>query len=417
MQRCTSSLSGLRSYVFRYGRILSLRPLSLGVLLISAVQFGILGVAYGQAVRPFEPLGLRLGAFTLFPTLRVSEIYETNVGLEANNETSDFVTLIQPDIALKSVWSVHSLELTTGAELAIHANESEEDSENVFARADARIDVTRATNFEFRADAARQFIGRDDPEDEDNDLVDFLRYGSTLGLNHQFVRLAISSDIGFQRDNFPAGEEDRDATRYNLGLRTDYRIGRDLDLFVEGRYNIEDRDEDVDDAGIERDGRGYEIRLGASQDINALVSGEAFVGYRLQQFDEPEFGDESGLSFGADLAWRPTLLTTIAVAGERDLKNTNQADVASNFRTTGSITLTHELRRYITLGTDFSYTRDDFLGDDRADDTFEAGFSTTYKMNRWIGLDAGYSYLERTSTDDNQEFQAHRIRIGLALQL
>ena len=391
-------------------------PLLLALVLAGLGQVGCAGTAQGQATSPYDALGLRLGAFTLFPTLTVSEVYESNVELAAEDEQSDFVTSIQPALALRSGWSVHRLELATGANIAVHANESDEDYEDLFARATGRIDVRRSTTVDISADVERLHVGRDDPEDDGNDLVYYISYGSAIQLNRQFNRLTLSGDVAVERDDFDDEEDDRDVTLYDAGLRSSYRIGRGLDLFVEGRYNIEDRDQDIDDGGFERDSRGYELRLGASEEINALLSGELFVGYRLQQFDEPTFDDESGLSFGADLTWQPTQLTTVGLAATRTLNPTDQAGATSNFETGAALSLAHELRRNITLTANLGYTQSDFSGDARADDTIEGGVGAIYRMNRWIGLNAGYDYRERNSTDDNEDFQAHRVQIGLGLQ-
>ena len=354
----------------------------------------------------------------ILPSLNLTETYTSNVSLDADDETSDFVTLIQPEVAIRSGWSVHSLELATGAEIAFHADESDENYEDVFARANARIDIRRATTLDISGDIARLHVGRDDPDDDDGDeLVAFLSYGSAIRLNQEFNRLSFRADIGFDRDDFDDEEDDRDVFQYDFGLRPSYRLGRGFGVFVEGRYNIEDRDQDIDDSGLKRDSQGYEIQFGFSQEISALFSGEAFIGYRHQQFDEPTFDDESGLSFGADLDWLPTQLTTISLAGRRDLEATDQADAASNFRTSANLSVAHELRRNISLNASLGYTRSDFTDDDRKDDTIDAGLGVTYRMNRWIGLSTGYGYSQRFSTDDDQDFRAQSVRVGLALQL
>ena len=188
-------------------------------------------------------------------------------------------------------------------------------------------------------------------------------------------------------------------------------------MFVEGRYNIEDRDDNVDDNGIERDTDGYEARLGASLDVTSVLFGEAFVGYREQRFDESDFDDEDGLSFGVDLNWNPSLLTSIGFSGQRDFRPTDEGDAASNFRTEFGVTVDHELMRNLILNGRANYQNDDFRGDDREDDTYRLGAGLTYWLNRNFSFNAGYDFSERESDEDGEDYTANQISIGFTARL
>ena len=389
-----------------------------------------LALAQAQEVNPnttvadrsrpeYDPLGIRAGSFLVFPELGITGAYSDNVGFDEEDEESDFVTEIEPSLTFESQWSRHLLAVEVGSEIAIHAEESDEDYEDFFALGRGRIDVSRQTNIATTAEGRLTHEGRDDPEDPgDDELTELYQFGGGAALNHQINRLGFTIGGEVLRTAYDDdAEEDRNSNVYDLLLRTSYEVSPRLDTFVEGRYNIEDRDDNVDDNGIERDTDGYEIRLGAGLDITTVLFGEAFAGYRVQRFDEDDFDDEEGVSFGVDLNWNPTLLTSIGITGQRDFRATDEGDAASNFRTEFGITIDHELMRNLIVNGEARYQNDDFRGDDREDDTILLGGGLTYWLNRNLSFNAGYDFQERDSNEAGEDYTVNEFSLGLTLRL
>ena len=367
----------------------------------------------------YDPLGIRAGSFLIFPELGISGAYSDNVGFDEDDEESDIVTLIEPGVEFQSQWATHFLAVELGSEIAIHAEESDEDYEDFFALGRGRVDVSRQTDIETNAQARLTHEGRDDPEDAGNDeLTDLYQFGGGIAFNHEINRLGFTVGGDVLRSVYDDdAEEDRNANVYDFLLRTSYEVSPRIDMFVEGRYNIEDRDDNVDDNGVARDTDGYEARLGASLDITSVLFGEAFAGYRVQRFDEDDFDDETGLSFGIDLNWNPTQLTSIGLSGQRDFRATDEGDAASNFRTEFGITIDHELLRNVIINGEARYQNDDFRGDEREDDTILLGAGLTYWLNRNLSLNAGYDFSERDSNQAGEDFTVNQFSVGLTLRL
>ena len=367
----------------------------------------------------YDPLGIRAGSFLVFPELTVTGAYSDNVGLDEDDEQSDIVTEIEPSVEFQSQWSRHLLTVELGSEIAIHAEESDEDFQDFFAVGRGRIDVSRQTNITPNAQIRRAHEGRDDPEDAGNDdLTDLYQFGGGIALNHEINRLGFTIGGDVLRSAFDEdAEKDRNANVYDVLLRTSYDVSPGLDVFVEGRYNVEDRDDNVDDNGIARDTDGYEGRLGAGLDITSVLFGEAFAGYRVQRFDEDDFDDETGVSFGVDLNWNPTLLTSVGFSGQRDFRATDEGDAASNFRTEFGITIDHELLRNMIARGEARYQNDDFRGDDREDDTILLGVGLTYWINRNLSFNAGYDYSGRDSNQAGEDYTVNEFSIGLTARL
>lgn len=373
-----------------------------------------------QRPRPeYDPLGIRAGTFLIFPEVTITGSYSDNVEFDEDDEQSDFVTEIEPSLRFQSQWSRHLLQVEAGSEIAIHADESDEDFQDFFLLGNGRVDVSRQTTVATNAQARLTHEGRDDPEDAGNDEpTDIYQFGGGVALSHQINRVGFTVGGDVLRSVFDDdAEDDRNANVYDLLLRTSYEVSPRLEMFVEGRYNVEDRDDNIDDNGIERDTDGYEARLGAEVDLTAVLFGEAFAGYRVQRFEEDAFDDEKGISFGVDLNWNPTLLTSVGFSGQRDFRATDDGDAASNFRTEFGITVDHEVLRNVIVNGEARYQNDDFRGDDREDDIYLLGGGVTVWLNRNLSVNAGYDYSERDSNEVGQDFKVNEISLGLTLRL
>lgn len=376
-----------------------------------------------QRPRPaYDALGMRAGGFLIYPSLTVSETYDDNIFAVPEDEDSDFITLVQPRIDVASNFVRHSLGFGVGSDIAFYADNTDENFQDVSVNADGRLDITRRSALSLSLDAGRFHESRDDPEDvEADELTEFYAYGGTVGFSQAFNRLNFRLSQGARRTDFQdAGDfnnDDRDRIIYDTRLRTGFFISPRFNTFVEGRYNIVRRDEEVDDDGFERDEHGWGVNGGVAVDITAILFGEAFVGYRRQHFEEDEFDTEDGISFGADLTWNPTTLTTLVLSGSGDFEPTNQADAASNFESSIALAVDHELLRNVLIGATVGFERDDFESIDRTDDTIIASGRVTYLLNRNFSLRGDYQYTDRSSDFANEEFTRNRFTLSLTAQL
>jgi hypothetical protein len=384
-----------------------------------ALTLGAPAVALGQELGPYDPLGIRAGAFLIYPSLSVSEVYNDNVFAVDNNKDDDLITVIEPQIRAESNFSRHSLGLTAGSEVAFHINEEDEDYQDFFVSGDGRLDITRQNFVDAELLFARDHRDRDDPEDEGDrdELTDLYRYGGEVSFTQLFNRLNFRLTGRALRTAYTESEDaDEDVNQYDALLRTGFFVSPRINTFVEGRYNLEKRDRRQDFGGIERDSQGWGVSAGAAVDLTDLLVGEFSAGYRRQYFDEGDFDEEDGIAYNVNLTWTPTLLTTVRASGGGDFTPTTQDEAESNFRSTAGLEVEHELLRNVILAADVRYTRDDFSGD-RTDDTIRAGGGVSYLINRNFSVDAGYNYTTRWSDDSDEEFDRNLVRIGVTARL
>ncbi len=365
----------------------------------------------------YDPIGARVGAFRILPELAITGAYSDNVGFDDKGaEQSDYIAIFRPSVQLRSDWSRHALGIELGSEVALHAKEGDEDYQDFFANGDGVLEISRQTNLKGNVGAARG--SENQAEGDNNEIEDFTAVDGGLALSHQLNRVVLTVSGDAQRVVFDdSDQDDENRNEYNALLRTTYEMSPRLDLFVEGRYNILNYDENDQVTGDDQDSSGYEGRLGAGVDLTSVLFGEAFAGYRVQQFDEGGFDDETGFSFGVDLNWNVTQLTSIGVTGKRDFEASDQAGANSNFQTQVALSVAHELFRNVIIDGDAVYENDDFRGIDRQDDTYKLGAGATYWVNRNISVNAGYDYSNRNSNQAGEDFEANQISIGLTLRL
>lgn len=375
----------------------------------------------------YDALGMRAGGFLIYPRLTVAETYDDNIFAEPDDEESDFITFVQPRIDVASNFSRHALGFGVGSDLAFYADNTDENFQDAFAEADGRLDITRQSSLSLALEGGRFHEGRDDVEDvEADEPTIFFRYGGTVAFNQDFNRLNFRLGQSVVRTDFQdadledGGEinnDDRDRVIYNTRLRTGFFVSPRINTFVQGTYNIVRRDEEVDDAGFERDSHGWGVAGGVAVDITAVLFGEAFVGYRRQFFEEDDFDPEGGISFGTDLTWNATTLTTFVLSGDSDFEATNQGGASANFESSLALSVDHELLRNVLIGATVGFERDDFEGVDRTDDTIFAEARVSYLLNRNFSVGADYQFTDRSSDLEDEEFSRNRFTVGITAKL
>ena len=129
-----------------------------------------------------------------------------------------------------------------------------------------------------------------------------------------------------------------------------------------------------------------------------MTTGEVYVGYRSQFYDDPDLQTIDGITGGASIYWNVTTLTTITGEVERTIEETTfltddeGRPAAGYFRTRYGFLVDHELLRNLLLQASLFGIQEDFSGIDRTDDTLLATVGATYLMNRYLDISIGYRY-------------------------
>jgi hypothetical protein len=397
-------------------------------VIAAALTVSVPGTLAGQDLgSPYEPLGIRAGAFRIFPSTDVSLNYNDNVNATKDNTRDDFVAVFGPSVAVQSDFSRHAVGLTVFSEVGRYFQETKEDYWDFGINGNGRLDITRNNNLDGSFTVARLHDARDDPEDdasieESTRPVRYMNYDASQAYNHLFNRITFRATGAFNRNDYRQGagtanQNDRDRNIYTGLLRVGYNVSPRINTFVEGLYEVQRRDVHRDSDGFERDSQGWGARGGVDVNFTDLLFGEAFAGYVREYYDDSAFDTEQGFNFGINLTWLPTQLTTVTATGGSDFEPTTNEDASSNYETSIGLRVDHELLRNVLIGAEGGYVRNDFENTNVTDNRFDAGADITYLINRHFSVGAAYDFSTRSSDDEEEEFDRNIFSVRLRAQL
>lgn len=363
----------------------------------------------------FDPLGIRAGGFLIYPSVTVGSSYDSNVFATKDDTEDDFIFNFLPRILVRSNFPRHSINWTTEADIARYVSETDEDYEDFGTALSGRLDITRNNRLTAGASFARSHESRDDPEDPGADVTDeplkFYDFGGDLGFQQDFNRVNFGLLGTFDRRDYTDGDEgDRDRDLFGGRLRAGYFISPRINAFVQGAFRREMRD-----ASSERDNNVYSASVGTEIDFTGLLFGEVNAGWSLQEFDESQFDSENGFTYGANLTWNPTPLTSVRLNGEGGFE---PSDVGSSrLESEIGVRVDHELLRNLLIGGQVRYRRDDFQDANRVDNRIDVGPDITYFVNRNFSVGAEYLFTTRDSDDSEREFDRNLVTLRVTAQL
>jgi hypothetical protein len=392
----------------------------------AALTMSMPGTVVGQDTA-YQPLGIRAGAFQIFPSTTVSETYNDNVNATDDNTRDDFITILSPQIQVQSDFSRHALGFTVFSDVGRYAQDSNENFWDFGINGNGRLDIMRDSNVDGSFTVARLHDARDDPEDdateeESTRPVRFMDYNARLAYNQLFNRVTFRVTGQFDRQDYRQGagsanQNDRDRNIYTGLLRVGYNISPRINAFTEGLYSVQRRDVHRDTNGRERDSHGWGGRGGVDVNFTDLLFGEAFAGYREEYFDDSAFDTKSGFNYGVNLTWLPTQLTTVTLTGSSDFEPTTNEDASTNYQSRVGLRVNHELLRNVVVGAGAGYLRNDFENTDRTDNRWDANADITYLINRHFSVGAAYGYTTRSSDDPDARFDRNLISLRVRAQL
>jgi hypothetical protein len=376
----------------------------------------------------YDPLGITLGAFRLYPELTTFVLASDNVFAEDEDPRSDTALGLELSARLASLWSSHALSMSLEADSLSYADFNELDRVNWSVGADGRLDVTR----NFAATGAVSYADRHE-ELRNSELSDqlaepgpYTQAGARLGAQNQFNRLRLSAnasidDYAYDSVALEAGgildQSDRDRVVSQITGRADYSTSPRSTIFLAVARNWRVYDRRPPEVLVDRNSAGWTALVGSSFDITRLIRGEVGVGYLSQDYDAPDVDDTSGLAFQSSIEWLPDPLITVSLGAERGIRDANVPGAAAYVGNELSLAVDYEFRRNIILGASLQGGVNDYRGLDREDNYVRIGASADYLINRSVSAFASVSRDRVTSSNDlGREYDLNRFMAGLRLR-
>lgn len=377
-------------------------------------------MAIGVRERPkpdYDPLGLRIGSFLLYPSVRAGIEYDTNIFALSSSEVTDIIYLIDPQVVLKSEWSRHRLELDFIANHREYQDNTQETFTNYQGLASTTLDVTR----DFKIDSSffggllHEERGAADSPTSASEPTPFLRMEAKLSINKTFNRLTSSfgaSYVELDYDDVSAlnggiiDQDNRDGEILTIVNRNSYEFSPGYRAFVFGEYNTRDF---VGNPGLNRDSEGYRVLGGVEFEVSRLLTGEIGLGYLSQNYSEADFEDINGFTYRSGITWHPTTLMTIKINGERSVAETVVVGASGRLDTTAGVTIDYELLRNLIVSPNFNYQFSDFKGVTRDDTNINGGINIDYLLGRQFHFGMTYNYLERESSAPDLDYERQKV--------
>lgn len=424
VNRNNFGLSLMQRTAFRRAVSLSLLPALIAFAAAPATAQAPPDQSVADRARPaYDPLGLRLRSFEVFPSITATVAHDDNVYASETNEESDLITEISPALLIRSAWPRHELSLNLEGEARRYADFDAEDANSWRASVDGRVDVRRTLRIYGGVSESdgREARGSNDPAGIAEPIaVRETRAAARVEADLNRVRLsagAATSDIDYDDAPLLLGgvldQDFRDRTSDSWFARADYALSPGTSLFV----TYEERTYDYTTVA-QRDYETQQVLAGVATEFGNLIRGEFAVGQVSSSFDEPGASEPDGLSLRGHIEWYPRQTTTVTFDIGRDIAESSIAPAASTLREDFAVRVDHELRRNIILSAGVRRANEDFNAVDRTDESEGWHTGVRWLVNRLAEVGLVYAHDEEVSrgADRDRDFTRNVLALSLRLQ-
>lgn len=381
------------------------------------------GVSVFERERPdFEPLEIRAGSFYINPALSFGTEYNDNVFSSDSDTEEDMIFILSPSVRVVSDWNRHSLAFRAGAKGAAYAENDKQDYTDLLVGMNGAIDIARGFYLSGGASWQHLHEERGSPNSTVGNAdspVEFDMAVYNVGLTRKMGVIGIDLDFDARswdyQDTDLFNNDSRDRIEYIGTATLSYEFMRDYNIFTRLIANQRSYDQDVDLQGFQRDSEGWEAQLGANLELTSLISAELYGGYTQQDYKDVRFDTVDGFVYGTSFLWNVAPLTSLRGTVDREIRDSVLPNVSSFLQTTYQLSLEHELKRNLLLGTSFQYQQLDFdgLDADRTDNYYESVTGARYLVGRNVTLSLDYTYRTRATDAPDLDFVENAIQAGV----
>lgn len=377
---------------------------------------------------PFEPLGVKVGGFRLFPVLEVTTDLSDNARTDPSGKITDIAGRLAPSFRLESNWLRHSYNLNVSSEHIFYAKASDVNSNTFTGTSALRLDIRRNTNLLNTAtyqltqtsSASSEVPGTAIGNRADHEVT------YTSALTHRFNRLIATATAGinwvFVDDVKLAGggrenNADREYIEPTAKLRLGYEVSPAITPFVEVGYTPRIHRKTLDRNGLARNSQGFTASSGFGFNLSPIWDGEVSLTYEHRNYKDNRLDDVNALGVNATINWRPSELTTVSLVAATDIEESSTIGISGTRNFDLALDVSHKFRDNITGTMGFGLNYDDFIGTGNDDVyfTMQAGFA--YALRRELEWVTNYQFTHFKSGTAGNNYTENRISTGLRFRL
>ena len=390
-----------------------------------------------RAAENYNPTGVTVGSFRLFPLLELDEVYNDNIYATSYGTpglTSSFIQIVRPSLQLRSDWSNHMLNFFAIGAIGFYGGDNSSNNYGDFSvGADGRLDIQRDWNTYGGASFNRLHEEAGTPNAALN-TTQVTRYNlivGNLGYFQTFNRFSVRLDS--RVDNYVydpnslgpnqgvIATTDRDRTEIREALRLNYEISPGYVVFARGGLNQRLYSNVPDSSGFYRNSAGWDVVGGVAIDFGGITSVEAFFGYVQQNYVDSQFRTLSAPTFGLAAYWNPIRELLVKPFVIRTVNETSLDTASGYLDTLFGADVNYNLLPNIRLNALVSYDFVDYqsinTAPSRNDQYFKGRIGLKYlpTPNFYVGPE--YTYTNRTSDAPNANYGQNIIMLRLGAQM
>jgi len=372
----------------------------------------------------YAPLGLRLGAFNVNPSLGVGLGFNDNVFYTSTNKKADAFLELAPTVKGQTTWSRHALSFNVGAVGNWYSKQTSENATAWDALFAGRLDISSASSLSGSISHGRSYELRSSyeanpnesepvPIDRNRIAVDLVLVGNRLkfqgGLSQTDLTYHDVTTIG----GAPLPMSYRNFKTSIATARADYAISPSISVFLATEAN--QRRYDV---STKNDSDGLILAVGSSFELGALVRGTVQLGTIQQDYKNLAVGKVSSGYANAKVEWFPTEITTVTGTISRSYYDTptSATTATPTLYSSTAIVVDHELLRNLVLSAGLKFSTYEPKSINRKDRSHSLDLGARYLVNRRVTLVAGYGYEKYTSKGSARNFTDNSAKVSVLLQ-
>lgn len=372
------------------------------------------GAAEAAALLQDGP-GIAAGGFLLYPELKLTQTYDTNIFAQPVNEVGNWISTPSASLYGRSTWSEHKVGFDIGADTNRYSGNSSQNVHDFWLGVDGRYDLSPGNNVfgGMRYSREHEDRGSANPQFGASPTIYYLtkaHVGTALRSGSVIMRLGASAeDLNYVSPS-PVGtasalnNDDRDQLQHSIGARIGYEVSSAFVPFFQVSSDTRSYNNKIDDFGYQRSSSGYRASIGALFTPSAIFSSEVFLGSLSQRYDDNRFADVTSPYFGANLIWRPQPNTRLRALVDRALEETTIPNASGFLDTTVAIDAEHALSRNLVATARLAYSWNDFLGISRSDKITDASTGFRYYVDPAVFVGVDMRIVNRDSSDQSADY-------------
>ncbi|GAA3912704.1 hypothetical protein GCM10022277_04300 [Litoribacillus peritrichatus] len=358
--------------------------------------------------------------------------YNDNIFSQESDEKNSWVSVISPSVQAKADNGVHAYSLGYQLEAGYYENSTDDNYIDHHLDADAEWELNQrhklAVNAGYSATHEDRGTGfsqgtatfNNDSPDEFQEI--------NLGANYTFGGIRTKGrlvtaleylDVRFT--NHRGQTRGRDREDIKLAETFYWDIGGSTDALFELAYTNVDYKNDPTSVSGSTDTLDNELvkaLVGVTWLATGKTEGTVKFGYAEKNFDDSDRDDFSGFDWSVAVKWSPKAYSSLTInTGRRQDESNGSGDFidGQDF----GLVWKHAWSDRFNTQLSTNYSIEDYKGDvnKQEDDLLDYSLRVNYEMRRWLTLGTSFTYEERDSNQEGEDFTRNIVALHIEASL